>query len=567
MSNAIQRSVLTPQSSYSLLNRPLSRSDNLNNPIRLKVLESQRHIVIGYFVILFLVGLLTFPDYGISFDEHVSRTNGAVSLRYALEKLQLPLLSLDPVLAAQDIPLMQYRDRDYGVSFDLPALVIERIFSINDSRQQYLLRHFLTFAIFFAGVLSIYKVAARQFDDWRMGLLASTILITSPRIYGEAFYNNKDIVFMSLFAICLYTGSRMTSMLTWRSAVLHSLATAVTLTVRLPGLIFLVLTGFTLFILLIYKKISFKQCLILAFAYFISAAVISYALWPWLWESPIAHLLQAYRNMARFRWDNYNLYLGQFVSAKNLPWHYSVVWIAFTTPLLFAALAVLGFSRVAFQFISSPFQYLRNTNNLQSTLIAGIAVGPLVITGLLNSTLYDGWRQLYFVYPGIVLLAAIGAQLLLSKEFVGRAIVHLFTWVIVLQIGLNMVWMIRWHPYQYLYFNQLVSKPSQPDLEWDYWGVTNADLLRYVLRHDTRPTITIAPIGATSLVQSVGLLDSVERSRLNTDSGSAPPDYLITNYRFYDGSRFTGPPQNYKKFHSIFVDGREVSTIFKLMAN
>ena len=32
------------------------------------------------------VGATSFPDYGISFDEPVSRTNGAISLRYVAEK-------------------------------------------------------------------------------------------------------------------------------------------------------------------------------------------------------------------------------------------------------------------------------------------------------------------------------------------------------------------------------------------------------------------------------------------------------------------------------------------------
>ena len=42
----------------------------------------ERVVVVFFFLTLLGIGLVTFGDYGISFDEPVSRTNGAISLRY-----------------------------------------------------------------------------------------------------------------------------------------------------------------------------------------------------------------------------------------------------------------------------------------------------------------------------------------------------------------------------------------------------------------------------------------------------------------------------------------------------
>jgi hypothetical protein len=551
------------RSQSNLSHIPPTLGHRLNDFSLTAISQRGRLAVVGYFFCFLLIGVFTFQDYGVSFDETVSRTNGGTSLRYVLEKLNLPIFSTDTEIAALEVPLQVYRDRDYGVSFDLPAFFLERLLSLNDSRTQYLFRHLLTFLFFFAGAIAIYKLVRLWSGDWRFGLLASTILITSPRIYGEAFYNNKDIVFMSLVAVCLYTATRLSYTLSWRSALLHGAATALAITVRIPGLIFLFLTLGALSAILLSKRISLRQYLLLCVTYGLTVMTVTLAIWPWLWEAPVAHFLEAFRNMSRFRWNNYNLYFGQFVSAQNLPWHYASTWIIATTPILFILLAFTGIYRILADAVRSKLQTISTPRGVQELMVVAIATGPIFITGFMNSTLYDGWRQLYFVYPAVVLLAVFGAHAIIKSIYLHRYIVNLFLCMLAIQLFSNACWMIKWHPYQYLYFNEVISDKSYRDFEWDYWGVTNFDGLRYILDHDARDNITIAPIGATALVQSIGVLDAKRRQRISIATEQRPPDYLITNYRFYDGSRFTAPPSNYVKFHGITVDGREVLTIFK----
>jgi hypothetical protein len=525
--------------------------------------KHHRAVVLGFFFSFFLIGIITFPDYGISFDEPVSRTNGGISLRYVLDRLHAPIFLSDAILALQNIPLMQYQDRDYGVSFDMPAFFIERLLALNDSRSQYLLRHLLTFIVFFLGVLASYKLASDYFEDWRFGLLAAIILVTSPRIYGEAFYNNKDIVFMSLISICMYTAWRLNGSLSWHWAILHAIASALAITVRIPGLIFPLLTACALTALLISKAISFKKYVFLGTIYAITTCLAALAFWPWLWENPVAHALQAFQSMARFRWDHYNLYFGQFVSARDLPWHYASIWIAITTPIFFIGFSLLGLGKIVLQSARSTPRYLLTVKGIHDFTALGISVGPVLITSLLNSTLYDGWRQLYFVYPGIVFLAVKGAQALSQVRFSNYQTSSAVAALLALQIVINICWMIKWHPYQYVYFNSFVSDAAKQRFEWDYWGVTNFDGLRYILTADARSDITVAPLGATALTQAISLLPANDRPRILSSVISSKPDYLITNYRFFDASVFKRVPLDYERYHSITVDGREVLTIYK----
>ena len=79
-----------------------------------------KHCSIGlFFLSLLLLGLSTYRDYGISFDEPRQRLTGAVTVNYLAETFHAPAFM---VWWKQSFPaLAQYEDRDYGVAFEAPA--------------------------------------------------------------------------------------------------------------------------------------------------------------------------------------------------------------------------------------------------------------------------------------------------------------------------------------------------------------------------------------------------------------------------------------------------------------
>ncbi len=183
---------------------------------------------------------------------------------------------------------------------------------------------------------------------------------------------------------------------------------------------------------------------------------------------------------------------------------------------------------------------------------------------ILNSTLYDGWRQLYFVYPAIVLLSIAGLQAISKKHVLGIPLAGLMAIIFSLHILFNVSWMIRNHPFQHLYFNGLMTLfASHKNFERDYWGVTNVKGLEFILASDDRNRITIRPLGATSMQQSIELLKPQDRKRMNLDPSNLESDYILTNYRFYDGARFEKPDSAYVVFYEIVIDGRPVLTIYR----
>jgi hypothetical protein len=490
-----------------------------------------------------------------------------MSLNYIADKFNITWLKNDPILAAFNIPLNEYYDRDYGVAFDLPVFFIERLFSLNDSRQQFLLRHALTFLVFWAGLIAIYHAAKLRFNHWGYALLASTLLLTTPRLYGEAFFNNKDIVFMACFAASLYTLTRLRLTLSWQSAFLHALMIAITINIRIAGVIFFGLTIFMLVMLCSLRVITVRNCLTLTAVFGVTCALGTYGMWPWLWENPFTNFLIALKNMSQFRWDYYNLYFGEYVFAKNIPWHYAPTWIALTTPILISLCFLIGVFKLCMNVASHPWQSFKRFDHFQDFLFLAVAGSPIFAAIVLNSTLYDGWRQLYFIYPAMILLSIGGLQALNTKHVFGLPVAGLMTLLFSLQILFNVSWMIRNHPFQHLYFNSLVTLfSSQNSFERDYWGLTDVKGLEFILANDDRHRITIRSLGVTSVQQAIELLRPQDRKRMILDPSNLESDYILTNYRFFDGSRFEQPDKVYTVFYEIVIDGSPVLTVYRRLS-
>jgi len=181
----------------------------------------------------------------------------------------------------------------------------------------------------------------------------------------------------------------------------------------------------------------------------------------------------------------------------------------------------------------------------------------VVVVILIHSVLYDGWRQLYFIYPSFVLLCIYGLNVLYEKYDKMVVIVSFISFIV---IG---IFMINNHPFQHIYFNELVDTKSPEYLrkhfELDYWGTSYKQSLEYILKYDHSPSINV------SMQNSPGednrkILTFKERKRIKFVKRQKAT-YFITNYR--------GHPQDYvdlkqMEWHSIKVGNNTINTIFKL---
>ena len=198
-------------------------------------------LIRAFFGLLLLAGLLLFRDYGISVDEPTDHHNGAINAKYVAENLFPALVPADADL--QLIPALELnKNNDHGVLFELPVAVLGRLVADGQPGHYFLLRHLLVFLTFAGGVWALYRLAWLRFGQQLAGLLAAALLVFSPRFFAEAFFNGKDIVFMAFFTLAMYTLARLLQQPTLLRALVHGLATAAAIGLRLPALIVVAFT-------------------------------------------------------------------------------------------------------------------------------------------------------------------------------------------------------------------------------------------------------------------------------------------------------------------------------------
>ena len=441
-----------------------------------------------FFVSLFIVGIFIFSDYGLSVDADNSRVNGFVSLKYIFE-IFFPeyTCKIDNIISVPNINI--YGERYNGSAFDLPMAFFELVFKITDSRQIYLFRHFFNFLLFFTSVFIFYKIVKNRYNSYFTGILGAAFLVASPRIFAESFYNTKDICLMSLFIINLFTAINFIEKPNIKTAIIFAIISSLTIDVRILGF-FLPVLIFLIYIINILRNNDFRKNKILPLLFFlISLPFLIILFWPYLWGDPVGNFIEAFIGLSKHTFFGYNFYFGEYISARNVPWHYPIVWIFITTPIFYLVLFVIGFVFIIYRLIkrlikieenNSYIDLWRGKKELQDLIFFLTFLIPIFITIILNSTLYDGWRHLYFIYPSFLMVSIYGLNLIktviLKKK---NLIINFLTCFLVLQI---FIWMYLNHPFQNVYFNFLAEKNFNKNFEMDYWGISNKIALEYITK-------------------------------------------------------------------------------------
>ncbi|GGF04591.1 hypothetical protein [Hymenobacter cavernae] len=502
----------------------------------------RRPIVIAFFSLLLLVGLLLVRDYGLSVDENQSRHNGMLSLKHVCDMFWPEFVQRDEQAFAyyQQYDLRDYYDRDYGVAFEMPVSFFERLLGLESQRSIFWFRHLCTFLVCMGGVGAVYQLVARRFKNWRLGLLGALFLVLSPRLFAEFFYNDKDAVFMALFAIGTNTAVRFIERPTLGRALWHALACAITIDVRIMGVLLPLATIAMLALRTIrgeYQQYGTGRLAIGAGFYLMLLPALVVGFWPYLWDAPLQNFLDAFHKMAKFRWGGQVLYMGRMVSAASLPWHYALIWIFITTPVLYVVAFITGVICIWRELKRRGWRVLYGSDEeWQDLLFLGLTLAPLLAVVVLRSVLYDGWRQLYFIYPTFLLVAMRGLVALFRWKPQGQWATYwpkLMRSLLVLSIVTTAAQIAWLHPQQQVYFNFLPGRHLEQKFEMDYWSLSYRWGLEWITKHDDRPVIYVNAPMEGSVELNRWMLDEYAAERIKFVAEPEKADYFMTTYRWH----------------------------------
>ena len=530
----------------------------MNKSSFLSLIENNHKIVVFIFFIIFLsIGLTVFNDYGLSWDERFYRQNGIVSFNYIFES---------------DDSLLAYKEKEYGSAFELLLIFSEKTLNLEDSRDIFLMRHLITFLVFYLGVLFFYLLCKYYFNSWKIGLLGSLFLIESPRIFAHSFYNSRDLFALSMFIISMYTLVKYLDKKTLPWAFLLALTSAILINIRMVG----VLVPFLAFIFVIvdsvlkYKSIKIRNSIFSFVLYVFLLVFFIILFWPWLWTNPFNNFIKAFKTMT-FNIPGFiiNLYLGSLIDSREIPWHYIPVWIVITTPILYTFSFVVGLF-ISIKYIFKNFlNYFKSRKRYDLIILIWFFL-PLSAVIVLKSNLYDAWRLMFFIYPAFLIISLKGPISLfdISKiKFNGR-VYKILNVIIIIFIAFSLVsttqFMIKNHPFQNVYFNSLAGRDIKKNFELDYWGLSYRQALEYILRNDSEKTIKVYALNRPGEI-SVDILTPKERNRLEyVDLCDAK--YFLSNYRDHVSNirDYIDEYPYENEFYSISIDGVKIMVVYKL---
>ncbi len=478
---------------------------------RLHKEEPELLLLLVSVLLCLLIGLATVGQYGASWDE-------PSIYHYADESLAAYRYFFQPGRLSFSNPEIVGEGPSY---FMLARLATDLLGKLDPAWAGPQGWHVLYFVTFLACVLELYVFSRR----W-LGAVASlgmcVLFASQPLFWGHAFMNPKDIGFMAFFLGSVALGfhvvdrqaeARSSAMLLILAGVLLGLTTSYRSAGPLAGAIVAVYAV---------ARLRWKSLPILL-AYAVLSAAVAYVTWPFLWGAPLAKFLESLRMMSNFPFPTKVLFMGHYYAGNDLPWFFypTMLGIQLTVPLLLLILAGLG---VAVQ----RFARQGGTQRQPLLLFAGWFLLPVTAIIAGRSALYDNGRQLFFLLPPVLLLAGLALDALFRRV---RA-KWMMAAVVLLLMMPGLYGIVRLHPYEYVYYNQLVGGTggAYGKYEIDYWGTSYHEAALWLNGHAAQGA-RLWVTGPSMLLQLYLRPDLVLSCTQETDCGTHY-DYIVTLARW-----------------------------------
>ena len=422
------------------------------------------------FLVVTILVLITFTDYGITWDEDVHNYYGILVLNYYLSGFT-------------DLRSTHWQDLfNYGGAFDMLAAALNTVSPFDT----YETRHLLNGLVGILGLVGVWRLG-RTLGGPRAGFLAALLLALTPNYYGQMFNNPKDVPFAAgmVWGVYYLVGLARELPRPRGSLLLKfGLAMGLALGIRVGGLLLLSYLGLLLGLSGVWRAFTERCAAILVsdgarslFVVLLPIAAIAYAVmlvfWPFAQLDPIHNPLQALANFSHqvFPWKT--LFAGEYVPATDLPWAYLPVHVALALPEL---VLILLASAPVFAVVAIRKSGVDRATVLGYAVVGFAVVFPIAYAIAIKAVLFDGMRHFIFVLPPIAALAAVMMDRAL--DWVQRLSFRRWAYAALgLYAAAHVGIMAMLHPDEYIYYNAFIGGVEGADglFKTDYWANSYAE--------------------------------------------------------------------------------------------
>ena len=541
------------------------------------------YYVYFFFIIYFLLGLFIFKDYGIGIEEHFQRQNGFYWLNHFLSftnfedlksiansKYQF-ILSTDP-----DLPDANFFNF-YGIIFDLPLALIETFFQIETTKVYFDLRHLFTFIIFFISSIYFFNIIKNRFPNNFIIFIGLFFYIATPRIFGDSFHNNKDILFLSILTISISYLFDFFEKNNIKNLILFSFFAALATSSRIMGIYLPLMLIIFIYIDFLSSKVNFKFFINQTIKLFFLYIFFLYLHYPYVWQLNIFDFFSWFKNF--FYWmDLKILYGGEYYSIKYLPRSYLPLWIFISTPIIVTILSLMGCLTLLKRFFVRIINIKENliksndlwnsTNEKKDVFILLSFISFFSYAIFLNVAMLSGWRHFYFLHIFLIYFATFGVYCL--KIYLQKKINLIFFYIFFITVGFFIAFEnYNFHPYQSIYFNNFLSQSQTKNFQGDSASLSRSDALKFILSEEKNndKIIYVANSSWTPMYNGKDALTDEEKSRIIfVGQEFEKADYIYTNYIYKSGDKYKKNykiPITFKKIKDFQIENILIYSVYK----
>jgi hypothetical protein len=528
------------------------------------------------FILLILAqltfGLLTFRDYGLSWDEPLFYAYGdALGYAYTPSNWFSPDFDLNKAYGPSGDD-HKTRGPAYLLLARTPVYLLQALGVDEPSAW-----HLVNFLTFLLGVYFVYRLSLRWMGEWA-AFGAVALFSTQPLLLGHAFINPKDMPFLVFFTGALLFGFEMVDGIFSKTKSVKRKMLGVVVAAFFLGIatsirVLAPLVGILVAVYFVVGRIGnpperntiplHKKLLwILLYAFITILFMLSS--WPYLWESPLKNFFQVFLFMSENPTGLQVLFNGQIYRAFELPRRYlptllgitltEPVWLLFSIGLLIRALnecklphglqnlQVLHRSRETSDSDSNGTLSIDYWLTLTAFLI------PFLYVITLQPPMYDGFRHFLFILPPIFITTGFTFQAIINalqkntnniqsqKEISRHSLIReirvkAFSPLLILALLTPNIFAIaNLHPFEYTYYNSLVGGTGGAfrTYETDYWLTCYKQAVEQVNALAPANLFVHREAYIATTYAAPGLTVREERGNL---TAIQPGDYILVNTR------------------------------------
>ena len=214
--------------------------------------------------------------------------------------------------------------------------------------------------------------------------------------------------------------------------------------------------------------------------YTLSTVIATILTWPYLWYFGLKGFMGAMSVFANYPYVDGRMWFHGIISHSEIPRTFmlQIIPIQFTIPLMVLALVGMGLAVV--------YAWRNRLPRLEIFIYFCWIFLPILYTVAAKPTLYNNFRQFFFITPPLFLFAAVTIQEIqnwissqISRQPLRNAIL---VGLLIAALLPGMIEIVRLHPYQYVYYNQLVggAEGAVGVYEMDYWAISYQEAFEYL---------------------------------------------------------------------------------------